>query len=134
MRIFLKLGIVEHTGHGIPKIISKYGKEAFDIHDTYINVVIPFNKDIVSQMSDGKNNGKNDGKNDGKNLFNNDLTKNEKRVLLELINNPSIPYDTLVVELKISRRTVSRVFESLVKKWYIQRVGTNKKGYWKVIK
>lgn len=112
--------------------------QAFDIHDTYINVVIPFNKDIVSQMSDGKNNGKNngknDGKNDGKNLFNNDLTENEKRVLLELINNPSIPYDTLVVELKISRRTVSRVFETLVKKGYIQRVGTNKKGYWKVIK
>lgn len=112
--------------------------QAFDIHDTYINVVIPFNKDIVSQMSDGKNNGKNngknDGKNDGKNLFNNDLSENEKRVLLELINNPSIPCDTLVVELKISRRTVSRVFESLVKKWYIQRVGTNKKGYWKVIK
>ena len=112
------------------QIISKYGKEAFNIHDTYINVVIPFNKDIVSQMSGGKN----DGKNDGKNLFNNDLTENEKRVLLELINNPSIPYDTLVVELKISRRTVSRVFESLVEKGYIQRVGTNKKGYWKVIK
>lgn len=112
--------------------------QAFDIHDTYINVVIPFNKDIVSQMSDGKNNGKNngknDGKNDGKNLFNNDLSENEKRVLLELINNPSIPCDTLVVELKISRRTVSRVFETLVKKGYIQRVGTNKKGYWKVIK
>jgi hypothetical protein len=26
------------------------------------------------------------------------------------------------------------VFESLVEKGYIQRVGTNKKGYWKVIK
>ena len=37
-------------------------------------------------------------------------------VLLELINNPSIPYDTLVVELKILRKTVSRFFESLVKK------------------
>ena len=108
--------------------------QAFDMHDTYINVVIPFNKDIVSQMSDGKNNGKNNGKNDGKNLFNNDLSENEKRVLLELINNPSIPYDTLVVKHKISRRTVSRVFENLVGKGYIQRVGTNKKGYWKVIK
>ncbi len=86
----------------------------------------PFNKDIVSQMSGGKN--------DGKNLFNNDLTENEKRVLLELINNPSIPYGTLVVELIISRRTVSRVFEPLVEKGYSQRVGTNKKGYWKVIK
>ena len=121
MRIFLKLGIVEHTGHGIPKIIEKYGKEAFDIHDTYINVIIPFNKKVTDTMASGKN-------------LSDDLSENEKRILLELINNPSIPYDTLVVELGISRRTVSRVFVSLVEKGYIERVGTNKKGYWKIIR
>ena len=121
MRIFLKLGIVEHTGHGIPKIIEKYGKEAFDIHDTYINVIIPFNKKVTDTMASGKN-------------LSDDLSENEKRILLELINNPSIPYDTLVVELGISRRTVSRVFVSLVEKGYIERVGTNKKGYWKKIR
>ena len=86
---------------------DKVGKNVSEFIEIYLNI--------------------NDGKNDGKNLFNNDLTENEKRVLLELINNPSIPYDTLVVELKISRRTASRVFESLAEKRYIQRVGTNKK-------
>lgn len=121
MRIFLKPGIVEHTGHGIPKIIEKYGKEAFDIHDTYINVIIPFNKKVTDTMASGKN-------------LSDDLSENEKRILLELINNPSILYDTLVVELGISRRTVSRVFVSLVEKGYIERVGTNKKGYWKIIR
>ncbi len=130
MRIFLKLGIVEHTGHGVPIIIEKYGKEAFDIHDSYINVTIPFNKKVLKSIG----NGKNDGKNDGKNLINDELTDNEKRILLELINNPSVPYNQLVLELKISRRTVSRVFVSLVEKGYIERVGTNKKGYWKIIK
>ena len=45
------------------------------------------------------------GKIDGKNLSD-ELNDNEKRILLELINNPNIPYDTLVVELGISRRTV----------------------------
>jgi hypothetical protein len=40
MRIFLNLGIVEHTGHGIPMIVEKYGKEAFDIHQTYIDVTL----------------------------------------------------------------------------------------------
>ena len=107
----MKLGIVEHTGHGIPKIIEKYGKEALDIHDTYINVIIPFNKKVANTMPSGKN--------DGKNLSD-ELTDNEKRILLELINNPSIPYDTLVVELGISRRTVSRVFVSLVEKGFIE--------------
>ena len=95
---------VEHTGHGIPKIIEKYGKEAFDIQDTYINVIIPFNKKVANTIPSGKN--------DDKNLSD-ELTDNEKRILLELINNPSVPYDTLVVELGISRRTVSRVFVSL---------------------
>ena len=78
--------------------------------------------------------GKNNGKNDGQNLINEELTENEKRILLELINNPSVPYDQLVIDLKISRRTVSRVFVSLVEKGYIERIGTNKKGYWKIIK
>ena len=131
MRIFLKLGIVEHTGHGIPMIVEKYGREAFDIHDSYINVIIPFNENVMETMNQI---GKNDGKNDGKNLINEELTENEKRILLELINNPSIPYDQLVIDLKISRRTVSRVFVSLVEKGYIERIGTNKKGYWKIIK
>ena len=63
----------------------------------------------------------------GKNLINEELTENEKRILLELINNPSVPYDQLVIDLKISRRTVSRVFVSLVEKGYIERIGTNKK-------
>lgn len=137
MRIFLKLGIVEHTGHGIPRIIEKYGKDVFDIHDTYVNVIIPFNKQVMAKMYFGKNDGKNPeeyGKNDGKNPMDDNLTDNEKRILLELINNPNVAYDALVVDLNISRRTVSRVFASLEKKGYIERVGTNKKGYWKVIR
>ena len=47
--------------------------------------------------------------------------------LLELINNLSVSYDQLVIDSKISRRTVSRVFVLLVEKGYIERIGTNKK-------
>ena len=54
--------------------------------------------------------------------------------MMEGINNPSVPYDQLVIDLKITRRTVSRIFVSLVEKGYIERIGTNKKGYWKIIK
>lgn len=129
MRIFLKLGIVEHTGHGIPKIIEKYGKEAFDIHDTYINVAIPFNKNVIDTLTFGKNDDKNDNQ-----IHSDELNESEKRILLEVINNPAIPYDALMAELRISRRTVSRAFASLAEKGYIERIGSNKKGYWKVIR
>ena len=66
------------------------------------------------------------GKNDGENLINEKLTENKRRILLELINNPSAPYNQLVIDLKISRRTVSRVFASLVEKGFIERIGSNK--------
>ena len=36
-----------------------------------------------------------------KNLINEDLTENEKRILLELINNPSVPYDQFVIDLNL---------------------------------
>ncbi len=55
MRIFLKLVIVEHISHGILKIIEKYGKEAFDIHDTYINLIILFNKKVANTIPSDKN-------------------------------------------------------------------------------
>ena len=47
MKIFSQLDIVDHTGHGIPIIIDKYGKEAFDISSNYIMVTIPFNKEVL---------------------------------------------------------------------------------------
>jgi predicted HTH transcriptional regulator len=46
MRIFQDMKIVEHTGHGIPTIVNKYGKEAFDIKDSYVNVVFKFNEEV----------------------------------------------------------------------------------------
>lgn len=27
MRIFLNMGLTEHTGHGVPTIIERYGKK-----------------------------------------------------------------------------------------------------------
>lgn len=31
MRIFLNMGLTDHTGHGIPTIVDKYGTEVFEI-------------------------------------------------------------------------------------------------------
>lgn len=135
MRIFLRLGIVEHTGHGIPKIIAKYGKEAFDIHDSYVNVIIPFNKKIIDTLEINNNEDNEENiKEKVKAKDSKGLNNNEKRVLMVLVDNPSIPYQELVDDLNVSRRTISRIFESLINKEYIERVGTNKRGYWKVLK
>lgn len=46
MRIFLSIGLTEHTGHGIPTLVNKYGKEVFEIEDNYIRCIIPFDEDV----------------------------------------------------------------------------------------
>ena len=59
MKIFSDLDIVEHTGHGIPTIIARYGKEAFEISDNYIIVTIPFDKLVAEELYSTKNGGLN---------------------------------------------------------------------------
>ena len=47
MRVFLNMGLTEHTGHGVPTIIKKYGKEIFEITDNYVKCKIPFDKRVL---------------------------------------------------------------------------------------
>ena len=47
MRVFLNMGLTEHTEHGVPTIIKKYGKEVFEITDNYTKCRIPYNKKCI---------------------------------------------------------------------------------------
>ena len=48
-KIFGQLGYVEQTGHGIPFIISRYGMQAFEVMDNFLNVTIPFNNAVAQK-------------------------------------------------------------------------------------
>lgn len=132
MRIFLNLGIVEHTGHGVPVIVRKYGREAFSIHNTYVNVTIPFDREVMASVSKIGNDAGTDVGLD-RTVQGDAMTENEQNTILEVIKNPRITYSELAKETGLSRRTVSRVMAALVLKNYIERVGNNKSGYWKVV-
>ena len=132
MRIFLNLGIVEHTGHGVPTIVQKYGREAFSIGKNHIDVTIPFDREVMASVPQFGTDVGTDHDTDGKTVQEGKLSQKESSVILELIKNPSITYSELAGETKLSRRTVSRVLANLAEKQYIVRVGNNKSGYWKV--
>lgn len=124
MRIFLDMGIVEHTGHGVPKIIAKYGREVFDINDSYIKVTIPFNKDILDKQDDSSlDNGPGPR-----------LTGTEIDILDSLLNNPYHTALSLSKNLGRSQRTAERALSSLQNKGFIARIGSKKTGSWRVIK
>ena len=90
MRIFLNMGLTEHTGHGIPTIIEKYRKDVFEIESNYIRCTIPFQKEVMNQL---------DNKNVG-------LNKTEKKV----IENPSVTSTESAEKVGVTKRTIERTF------------------------
>ena len=115
MRVFLNMGLTEHTGHGVPTIIKKYGKEAFDITDNYIMCRIPFDSVVVEMRH--KNVGMNVGLNVG-------LNKTEKAVLELLIEDADRNASMIAKEVGVTKRTIERAFVSLQQKGKIERIGS----------
>lgn len=134
MRVFQDLEITEKTGHGTIKIISAYGKEAFDIQDGFIQVTIPFNKKVMKNRGtiNGNINSNINGNINGN--INSDLSKNELSLIGVIIQKPGITLTEAAEILGVSKRTASRIFASLQEKGCVKREGSNKNGVWKVVK
>jgi len=45
------LEIVEHLGSGVPRIVNAYGKNAFEIRDSFIRIIFRF-AEATSSMDD----------------------------------------------------------------------------------
>ena len=94
MRIFLNMGLIEYTVHGIPTIVEKYGKDVFEIESNYIRCTIPFEQEVIDQI-DNKNVGLNVG-----------LNKTEKKVIELLIENPILTSIELSEKIGVTKRTI----------------------------
>ncbi len=126
MRIFLTMGLTEHTGHGIPTIINRYGEDVFQLEDNFIRCTIPFDKQVLSQIKKG-NVGLDVGLNVGLNIT-------EKKVINLLLENPSYNARELAEIINVTKRTVERIFVSLQKKGFLERVGSKRDGSWMIIR
>jgi len=115
--IFLQLHISEKSGRRVPKIVGKYGKEAFDFRENSIVVTLPFN--WISERKD--------------NLKGIKLSENRKNIILEMRNNSNITKDELTKIIGISSTAIDKNISYLKAHGFIKRVGSNKNGYWKVI-
>ena len=122
MRIFLNMGLTEHTGHGIPTIVNTYGEEAFEIEDNYIRCTIHFDKHVLDEIVI-----KNVGLNVG-------LTKTEKKVIQFLIGSSNLTSVELAEKVGVTKRTIERALKSLQEKNIIERIGSKRDGNWIVIK
>ena len=62
-----------------------------------------------------------------------ELTEAETLILNLIKNDKNIKTKELVKLAKLSERYVNKIIKSLKDKNYIERVGSNKTGYWKVL-
>lgn len=117
-KILGQLGYVEQTGHGVPLIVGNYGKQAFELMDNYVNVVIPFKEDIK----------------ENNNLLSKlSLNDAQEKIYILIQSNPEYTIRDLVKESGFSDGYVRKIMTYLKEHNYIERVGSNKSGYWKIV-
>lgn len=118
LNIFTNLNLIDQTGHGIPLILKKYGKDAFYISDSTVIVTIPMNKELLEKEET--------------NYY--ELNMSESKVLDEIKNNSKITANELANKLNFSEPYIEKIIKKLKQEEYIERVGSNKTGYWKIVK
>ena len=122
--IFLQLRISERSGRGVPKIIGRYGKNAIKIEKNRIIVTIPFerlgvNKFVVSNKVSNKVCDK--------------INKTQVKMIELVRDNPNITISQFSTKLGLSEPAIKKNLKQLKESGHIQRIGSNKTGYWEVI-
>ena len=117
MRVFKDVGLVEQLGSGMSRILKEYDKSIFHISEHFIKVEFPFSlpKDNII-------------------IANGDDNSEMMKVLGLLEENDSITAKQMSEQMDISTRKVSRLIKALKESGKIIRVGSDRKGYWKIIR
>ena len=129
--IFLQLHISERSGRGVPNVIRVYDKDVFDFRESSIVVNIPVNWIDKTEVSESKIR-KTDARKNGKYIDSKGLSDKRIRILYEMRNNPNITQKQLSAILGVTRTAVQKHIKYLRDNDYLERVGSNKNGYWLV--
>lgn len=113
---FFRAGFIESWGRGIEKICNlckEYGitEPEYTVHPNDIMMTFKANDPINDPIND-----------------------TVKTILALIEQNPSITYEEMTEKTGKSRRTISRLITELKEKNIIARVGSDKTGYWEIVK
>ncbi len=120
LKIFCDLDYIDQTGHGIPLIVKNYGKDAFYISEHTIIVTIPLNKELLNDVPSLDEYS--------------DLNEAETKILSLIKSNNYYKTNDFIKLTHYSEPYINKIIQSLKSKKYIKREGSNKNGYWSVLK
>ena len=116
-QIMVQLDYIEQTGHGVPLIVSRYGKEVFDITENFITVTIPLNKTERTESALLQN----------KKVL---LEDSDEKIVSLMKENSSIKVNEISRQVGLGMTTITKRIRQLKEKGLIERKGSKKKGYW----
>lgn len=117
MKIFIRVGLSEHTGHGVPVVVDHYGRGCYNLTNTGITVTIPFARERASASLRGQI------------VI---LTDAERSILDTLRMRPYYTLTDVANSTGLSRSYVGKAVTKLKGFGLVERKGSNKKGLWKV--
>jgi Predicted transcriptional regulator containing an HTH domain and an uncharacterized domain shared with the mammalian protein Schlafen len=121
MRVFKDVGLVEHLGSGMSRILKAYDESVFEFSPNFLIVTFPFEEGFI-------------GSNDPINEPISEPIKSIEETMLNLISdNPAISKEELAQKTDRSRSTITREIKKLVDAGKIKRVGSNKSGHWEIV-
>lgn len=120
---------VKEFGEGVDRMFHEMETAGLPAPEYCVNAFM-LNATIRNGEVNGEVNGK-DGEVNGKAGYD-DLSKNELLVYGAIRSNPHISRPDMIEMFDISARTIDRTIKSLKEKGVIERVGADKKGYWKI--
>ena len=117
--IFNSAKFSEQSGHGVPKIVNSYSKDAFSFNDGTVKVTIKFSfvPDFVKFRIAKTNKLES-------------LTINQKNVYYFLKENATITLQEIADSLKISLAGVKKIVLKLQELDLLERKGSKKDGFW----
>ena len=131
--IFLQLHISEKTGRGVPKVVEKYGKEAYKFNENTIIVTIPFRWiQVVDVPNEGENYPIKEKKFDENTESSPKSSPKTSEKIFEIIsNNLDITTDEVANILGISKRAVLKQLSNMKNR--IIHTGPSNGGHWEIL-
>lgn len=126
---FAYMKIIEKWGTGIPRIFREcreYGLPDPELIDFDGDFRVNMYRNTAIDYSPKVNDRVNDKVNDRVNEI-------EEKILKFIDNDPAITITQLSMELELSRKTIAAKLKTLKEKKMIERVGSSRKGYWKIL-
>ena len=127
--VFKEIGWAEELGSGVRNIV-KYSKVYSGIAPKFVD------GDVFKTMVPliGTDNDSDNVINDSDNAMSAELSELEQEVLACIKDDNNIGISEILAKLEISRSTATRVIRRLKDGRYIERVGSDRAGCWKVLK